>query len=115
TMNKQVEKIEENHNRLREILRENGNEEWGDCIIDEICTQLDQPTTIDLQHLKVENLIIKTGNEAAKANFMNVDYDDDNPMTLADCITYFITESLPDDQDFDSSEIYDFIESKLKD
>jgi hypothetical protein len=113
-MNKQVEKIEKNHNRLREILRENGNEEWGDCIIDEICTQLDQPTTIDLQHLKVENLIIKIGNEVAKADFSS-GYDEDNPMTLADCITYFITESLPDDQDFDSSEIYDFIESKLKD
>lgn len=36
------------HDKLREILMNYGNEEYGDCIIDEICTALEVPTTTDI-------------------------------------------------------------------
>ena len=36
------------HNKLRGILMDYGNEEFGDCIIDEICQATDNPTTIDI-------------------------------------------------------------------
>ena len=31
------QEIEETHNKLKEILEKYGNEEFGDCITDEIC------------------------------------------------------------------------------
>lgn len=33
------------HNKLRAILQKYGNPEWGDCIIDEICTLFNFPLT----------------------------------------------------------------------
>lgn len=39
----------ENHEKLREILQKYGNEEFGDCIVDEISFLFGHPTTIDLE------------------------------------------------------------------
>jgi hypothetical protein len=39
------EKRNSKHNKLREILQEYGCEEFGDCIIDDICNIFDFPTT----------------------------------------------------------------------
>lgn len=39
------EELIEKHEQLRNILIEFGNEEFGDCIIDEICVLFDYPTT----------------------------------------------------------------------
>jgi hypothetical protein len=41
--------IKEKHNKLREILQEYNNPEWGDCIIDDICSLLEHPTTVDFE------------------------------------------------------------------
>lgn len=43
-----IREVEQTHNKLREILRDHGNQEWGDCIIDEICNVFSYPTTIDI-------------------------------------------------------------------
>ena len=43
----QVE-FEDTHNKLRNILKDYGNPEWGDNIIDEICSLFGYPTTTDL-------------------------------------------------------------------
>lgn len=40
--------FEDTHNKLRNILKDYGNPEWGDCIIDEICFLFGYPTTTDL-------------------------------------------------------------------
>jgi len=58
----------------------------------------------------LEKIIIQEANELAKGQYM---YDRDNPITtLAEALTMFVVESLQDDS-FDSSEIYDLINSKL--
>ena len=38
------------HNKLRDILIEYNNPEYGDCIIDDICKLFNYPTTIDLEN-----------------------------------------------------------------
>jgi len=42
----ELKTIEENHDKIRNILMESGAEEWGDCVIDDICNVLNYPTTI---------------------------------------------------------------------
>lgn len=42
------EEAEQTHNKLREILRSYNNPEWGDCIVDEICSLFGYPTTTDI-------------------------------------------------------------------
>jgi len=42
------EDAEITHNKLREILRSYGNQEWGDCIVDEISFLFGFPTTTDI-------------------------------------------------------------------
>lgn len=44
-----TKEIESTHEKLREILRSYGNEEWGDCIIDEICFTFGYATTTDIE------------------------------------------------------------------
>jgi hypothetical protein len=46
---KAVDEIDQTHNKIREILRKYNNPEWGDCIIDEICSVFEYPTTIDIE------------------------------------------------------------------
>ena len=41
-------KAQENHNKIREVLESYGNEEQGDCIVDEICFIFGAPTTTDI-------------------------------------------------------------------
>ena len=41
--------IRDLHQKLREILKSYGNEECGNCIIDEICSAFNYPTTTDLE------------------------------------------------------------------
>jgi hypothetical protein len=58
----------------------------------------------------LEKIIIQEANELAKGHYM---YDSDDPITtLNEALTMFVFESLQDDS-FDSSEIYDLINSKL--
>lgn len=42
----ELKTIEENHEKIRNILIESGMEEYGDCIIANICSVLNYPTTI---------------------------------------------------------------------
>lgn len=44
--NEQIKALQEKHNKLREILIEYGCEEYGDCIVDDICTLFDEETTL---------------------------------------------------------------------
>jgi hypothetical protein len=44
-----IEQAKETHNKLREILIKYGNEEYGDCIVDEISWLFGFPTTIDVE------------------------------------------------------------------
>lgn len=44
-----IETARDTHEKLREILEEYGNPEYGDYIIDEICQLFDYPTTIDTE------------------------------------------------------------------
>tara|TARA_R110000824_G_C14982140_1_gene654285 strand:+ start:94 stop:402 length:309 start_codon:yes stop_codon:yes gene_type:complete len=44
---KEVLDIDKTHDRLREILQEYGNEEFGDCIIDDISELFGYKTTIN--------------------------------------------------------------------
>lgn len=42
-----IEQARDKQDELREILQKYGNEEYGDCIIDEITSLFDFPTTLD--------------------------------------------------------------------
>tara|TARA_Y100000389_G_scaffold19390_1_gene16812 strand:+ start:417 stop:728 length:312 start_codon:yes stop_codon:yes gene_type:complete len=45
--NKEIEVLKETHEKIRKVLIEYGSEEYGDCIIDEICEASGiAPTTI---------------------------------------------------------------------
>jgi hypothetical protein len=44
-----IEEAKETHDKLREILIKYGNEEYGDCIVDEISWLFNFPTTIDVE------------------------------------------------------------------
>jgi len=44
-----IEYTKETHDKLREILIRYGNEEYGDCIIDEISWLFNFPTTTDIE------------------------------------------------------------------
>lgn len=50
---KNITKILETHQKLRDILIEYGNEEYGDCIIDELCQATGFPTTVELEELGI--------------------------------------------------------------
>lgn len=41
--------VRETHQKLRNILQKYGNEEFGDCIVDDISTLFNFPTTIDIE------------------------------------------------------------------
>lgn len=45
----ETRKIKETHEKIREILKSYGNEEYGDCIIDEICFTFGYATTTDVE------------------------------------------------------------------
>ena len=43
----QIEELKKVHDKIRAILIDYGNEEWGDCIIDEISIAVGiEPTTV---------------------------------------------------------------------
>ena len=42
---KEIQALQEKHEKIREILQKYGNEEFGDCIIDEICEAVGIPPT----------------------------------------------------------------------
>lgn len=50
-------KILETHQKLRDILIEYGSEEYGDCIIDEICQATGFPTTTDFHAMAKDDSI----------------------------------------------------------
>lgn len=52
-----IMKILETHQKLRDILQEYGNEEYGDCIIDEICLATGFPTTTDFHAMAKDDSI----------------------------------------------------------
>lgn len=41
----EIEELKETHEKIRNILIDYGSEEYGDCIIDEICEAVGLPTT----------------------------------------------------------------------
>lgn len=41
----QIEQLKEKHEKIRQVLIDYGNEEYGDCIIDEICEVVGIPPT----------------------------------------------------------------------
>jgi hypothetical protein len=43
------DKAREKHQKIREILQEYNNPEFGDCIVDDICRLFNTPTTIDTE------------------------------------------------------------------
>ena len=44
---KEIEELKEKHEAIRTVLMDFGNEEYGDCIIDEICAVVGiEPTTV---------------------------------------------------------------------
>jgi len=63
---------------------------------------------------EIENLIIEKANLLCKNASMDFpDYDEENPFTnLADALTVIVWDTLQ--LDCDSSEIYDFLQSKFK-
>ena len=42
---KEIVELKEKHESIRRVLMDNGNEEYGDCIIDEICEVVGLPPT----------------------------------------------------------------------
>jgi len=42
---KEIEELQDKHEKIREILMENGCKEYGDCIIDEISEAVGIPPT----------------------------------------------------------------------
>jgi predicted metal-dependent TIM-barrel fold hydrolase len=44
-MKDDIEKLREIHEKIRQVLIDHGNEEQGDCIIDEICEVVGIPPT----------------------------------------------------------------------
>lgn len=65
----------------------------------------------------MKDKIITLATEIAKSDF-SIDYDDTIKLTIADAITLLVMESVSHDDDMfmhhDSSEIYDFIQSIIK-
>lgn len=63
---------------------------------------------------KIEQAIIDQANIFCKKSFMDFpDYDEANPITnLADALTVLIFDSFDNDE-FDSSEVYDLLDEKL--
>lgn len=51
-----IEQSKENHEKLREILKSHGGEEFEDCIVDEICFLFGQATTTDVT-VELEHVI----------------------------------------------------------
>lgn len=45
-----MKNIRSTHDKIREILQSNGCEEFGDCIIDEICKAFNFPTTTSVEY-----------------------------------------------------------------
>jgi|TARA_R110000803_G_scaffold112660_5_gene181042 hypothetical protein len=59
--------------------------------------------------------LIAIAHNICKTRFMDYpDYDRDIELGLADAITILISENISHDEDFDTAELYDFINQKLK-
>ena len=65
-----------------------------------------------MENRQIEKIIIRKANSIAKKDF-SANYEPDCPMDLQGSITYLIIEQLDIDC-LDSSEVYDFITTKLK-
>tara|TARA_R110000737_G_scaffold315507_1_gene325536 strand:+ start:322 stop:525 length:204 start_codon:yes stop_codon:yes gene_type:complete len=66
-----------------------------------------------MQNNDIQNIIVKKANELAKNDFAS-GYDQDSPLDFKDSICYLISEPLIDFENLDSSELYDFLISKIK-
>jgi len=111
---------ENTYNKCIEVLEQDAQENNFEFITESI-NELDLSEVDDIiepilndEKTKIENLIIEKANLLCKNAFMDFpDYDAENPFTnLADALTVIIWDSLQ--LDCDSSEIYDFLQSKLK-
>jgi len=71
--------------------------------------------SVETEQSELEKLIIKQANELCEKAFMDFpDYDKENPFTnLADALTIVIFDTLQIEE-FETSEIYDFLNQKLK-
>lgn len=62
------EEIEKTHNKLRSILIEYGNPEYGDCIIDDICFLFgNYPNTFDKENIDAYDRVYTDLDEAVDA------------------------------------------------
>ena len=50
--------VTEVHNRLKNILIDYGSQEWGDNIVDDICTLFEYPTTTDIEEKEEKKIPI---------------------------------------------------------
>jgi len=76
------------HDKLRDILKEYGNPEFGDLIIDDICQLFNFPTTIDAENDdEIKNIKLpiywSTNDFEAKAESNFNDLKEDNPEEVA--------------------------------
>jgi len=110
TMN--TEKIQTVHQKLRDILVSYGNEEYGDCIVDEISFIFGFPTTTDIE---TEGEFVNDGSDyqvfdyvfstvlSAVEGFTNIEVRDYN-----DNLVYEIAGVEMIDEDSELQEILDF-------
>ena len=66
-----------------------------------------------MKNKDIKKLIIKKATELAKNDFAS-GYDPSCKLYLADALCYLISEQLTDCEELDTSEIYDFLITKLK-
>lgn len=63
-------------------------------------------------HQLTQNSITELGNWVAKVSFMNFpDYEEDNPIDIAEALVVLYFDYVPDEMEFDG--LYDFISSNL--
>lgn len=87
-----AEEVQRIHKSIRDVLIENGNDEYGDCIIDEICRIFNYPTTIDIYIIEQMDdglyHIYDDSSEAIEVDFKTrkeaLNYAKDNGMLIRD-------------------------------
>jgi hypothetical protein len=63
--------------------------------------------------MNIEDIIVRRANEIAEKDFSG-NYEPDCPLDFQGAVAYLIGIELQDVEDLDSSEIYDFLTTKIK-
>tara|TARA_R110000765_G_scaffold108130_1_gene199117 strand:- start:217 stop:480 length:264 start_codon:yes stop_codon:yes gene_type:complete len=78
----QIEELKVKHEAIRTVLMESGNEEYGDCIIDEICEVVGIPPTTEYYEFDCD----RCEDETRIEDYENGDmYSEDGKMPCPDC------------------------------